>query len=47
VLTRQKKEEESDSKQDSFVVKVFFCSGVKASFRKTLRKKLLQVTGNF
>jgi hypothetical protein len=33
VLTRQKKEEESDSKQDSSEVKAFFCSGVKARFR--------------
>jgi len=46
VLTRQKKEEESDSKQERFTVKAFFCSGVKARFRKALKKKLLQVTGN-
>jgi hypothetical protein len=48
VLSRQeKKRRRKRLKKGSWEVKAFFCSGVKASFRQTLRKKLLQVTQNF
>jgi len=47
VTATPRKEEERDQRRAVVEVKAFFCSGVKASFRKTPGKKLLQVTGYF
>jgi hypothetical protein len=47
VPARQEKKKKADQSRTVGKVKAFFCSGVKASFRQTLRKKLLQVTKNF